>query len=170
MRPTILMAAALAAALGAALAACAGQGGASDADLAMARSLTPAFMKAAETKDADAVAALYSEDAMVMPPGSPAVQGRAAIQAFWRKTLLSAIRKVTLLPGDLRMANDIAFEVGTYRLDLTLPDGSAASDSGKYITLMRRQPDGSWKMTHDIWSSDAPAPAPRPAQAAGSRP
>jgi len=115
MRPIILTTAALA---GVALAACAGQGGASEADLAMARSLTPAFMKAAETKDADAAAALYAEDAMVMPPGAPPVQGRAAIQAFWRKMLLSAIRRVTLLPGDLRMADDIAFE----RSDLRRPE------------------------------------------------
>lgn len=156
---------------GALLVACAGQPGPSEADLAMARSISPAFMKAAEAKDAEAAAALYSEDAMVMPPGAPAVKGRAAIEAFWRKMMLSAIRRVTLATTDLGMSGDIAYETGTYTLDLTLPDGSPASDGGKYITLMRRQADGSWKMTHDMWSSDAPAPASASAQdAASARP
>ena len=42
---------------------------------------TAAFNKG----DAAAVAALYTEDAYVLPPGSAMVKGRPAIEAFWRQ-------------------------------------------------------------------------------------
>jgi len=42
---------------------------------------TAAFNKG----DTAAVAALYTEDAYVLPPGSAMVKGRAAIEAFWRQ-------------------------------------------------------------------------------------
>ena len=108
--------------------------------------------------DVKAAAALYDPDATVMPPGMPPVRGRLEIQAFWQKMMLTAIRKVTLEPADLQMRSDIAYETGSYTLDLTLPDGSPATDAGKYIVLMKRQDDGSWKMTRDMWSSNGTGP------------
>jgi hypothetical protein len=34
--------------------------------------------------DIASVAALYTEDAVVLPPGADMVEGRSAIQAFWK--------------------------------------------------------------------------------------
>ncbi len=159
----------LAAALAVVLHGCAGTSGPSQADLALARSISPNFMKAVEGRDPAAAAALYDKDAMVMPPGAPPVRGQQEIRAFWQKMMTTAIRKVTLNPTDLKMAGDIAYEVGEYALEMTLPDGHQGSDTGKYIVLMRRQTDGSWKMTHDIWSSDgASVPAPPVAAVPGT--
>jgi uncharacterized protein (TIGR02246 family) len=143
-----------------ALLGCGGSGEPSEADLTMARSISPAFVRAMESKDSEALASFYAEEGTLMPPGAPPIQGRAAIQAFWERMVHTAIKKVALNPQDLRMSGDLSYEVGTYDIDLALPDGTAASEQGKYIVLMKKQADGSWKMTHDMWSSNTPAPVP----------
>jgi uncharacterized protein (TIGR02246 family) len=47
--------------------------------------LNDAWTAAFNKGDARAVAAMYAEDAYVLPPGSDIVKGRAAIEAFWRQ-------------------------------------------------------------------------------------
>ncbi|HEY4916756.1 MAG TPA: hypothetical protein VIH92_07585 [Solirubrobacteraceae bacterium] len=37
--------------------------------------------------------------------------------------------------------------------------GDPLRDSGKYITIYRRQPGDDWLMAHDIWNSDGPPPS-----------
>jgi hypothetical protein len=36
--------------------------------------------------------------------------------------------------------------------------GDFMRDSGKYITIYRRQPGGTWQIARDIWNSDGPPP------------
>ena len=43
-----------------------------------------AFEEAFNAGDSAAVAALYTEDAIALPPGGPMVEGRAAIQEMWQ--------------------------------------------------------------------------------------
>ena len=37
-----------------------------------------------------------------------------------------------------------------------MPDGTAVPDAGKYLEIRRRQPDGRWLLSHDMFSSDSP--------------
>jgi len=53
-------------------------------DKATIQSLSDQFAKAFNTGDAAAVAALYTEDAIILPPGGEMMKGRSAIQAFWK--------------------------------------------------------------------------------------
>jgi hypothetical protein len=46
-------------------------------DLAKAKALTQAYAVAMEAGDAAALAALYAEDAILLPPNAPMMQGRA---------------------------------------------------------------------------------------------
>jgi ketosteroid isomerase-like protein len=44
---------------------------------------------------------------------------------------------------------------------LTTPDpaGKPVTDRGKYVTIWKKQADGSWKVIADIFNSDLPMPA-----------
>src|SRR6266536_3090828 len=60
------------------------------ADEAAIRAESTDWVKAYNGGDAKAVAALYAEDALLLPPGAPGVSGRAAIQAFFTKDIAAS--------------------------------------------------------------------------------
>ena len=53
----------------------------------------------------------------------------------------------------------MAYSVGTYRLTLTPKKAGAKAlptEEGKYLEVLKKQADGSWKILHDMWSPNAP--------------
>jgi uncharacterized protein (TIGR02246 family) len=117
-----------------------------------------AHVAALNQGDADAFAAVFSEDAVQMPPNEPANVGRDAIRA-WAQGLMSLFGvQFSLSVEELRAAGDWAYERGGYTILLNPRAGGALQDRGKYITIYQRQPDGSWKTARDIWNSNRPAP------------
>lgn len=115
--------------------------------------------------DADKIVGLYAADGVVMPPHAPAAQGSDAIRKFVTDDSAKAKEAgVTLAiePTSASASGDIAWQAGTYKV--TDSSGNAV-DSGKFVEL-RRNVDGKWMITHDIWNSDRPPPAPAEAAAA----
>jgi uncharacterized protein (TIGR02246 family) len=119
--------------------------------------------------DAAAIAALWAADGILMPNHAPAVQGSQAIQAYYQaeaeqgKTELSVTGEETIISGDW------AFDRGKFTIKLTTASGTV-EDQGKYIVLLSRQADGSWKVARLIFNSDLPMPGAPPAGAAGAEP
>ncbi|MFQ5946580.1 MAG: YybH family protein [Anaerolineae bacterium] len=117
------------------------------------------FAEAFNRGDAAAVAALYTEDAKVLPPNSEMVDGKQAIQEFWSGAMEMGIRDFALKTVDVGFNDDLAYEMGTYTLNIQPEGGQATTDTGKYVVVWTRQGDGSWKLAVDIWNSNAPPPA-----------
>jgi ketosteroid isomerase-like protein len=113
--------------------------------------------------DADGMANLYAEDALLMPPGAPAVTGRPGIKTFLgADAARSKAAGISLKNGSVTGAGvngDTGWISGTY----TVVDGSGATiDSGSYLSVHRRT-GGSWPYIRDIWNSDRPPAPPAPA-------
>ena len=127
-----------------------------------------AQMKAAQALDAAGVVAGYSADATVMPPNTPAVSDPASIQKQWAAMLVPGTQ-VTWAPSKVEVAasGDMAYVQGTYTVSTPGPDGKPVSDKGKYLAVAKKQADGSWKSSEDMWNSDLPAVAPAPAKKKG---
>ena len=51
---------------------------------------------------------------------------------------------------------DLAVETGAYELTLQPKSGPVIQDKGKYLTVWKRQTDGSWRIVRDINNSDLP--------------
>ncbi len=137
------------------LAGCAGGAASlSDADIAAIEEGSAAFVAATNANDWGGVAALYTEDAVMMGPNGPAVQGRAAIEAFF--AAYPPFSGFTLNPVEIDGRGDLAFVRGTYSLTLEIEGMEPTPDTGKYIEIRRRQTDGSWLITADIFNSDTP--------------
>lgn len=130
--------------------------GLSEEDRAAIEETTQAWVEAAGANDFEALAATYTEDALLMPPNHEAVQGRAAIQEFFGT--FPPITDVELAPVEIDGAGDIAFVRGTYTITMTPEGAEPISDSGKYIEIRERQADGSWLLSHDQWNSNLPPP------------
>ena len=120
------------------------------------------YVTASNQGDAEALADLYAEDAMLLPPDHVPVRGREAIGDYWRRGTDQGLEVTTLA---VEVDGELGYLVGRYTLPATEEE---PADSGKYVMCLKRQRDGSWKLTADIWNQSgnaeeedaAPAPAP----------
>ncbi len=118
--------------------------------------------EASRTGDFDTLLSLWTDDAVMLPPEGPPVVG------------IDAIRKLMLRGRDQRAAiivteyvqdfqellilGDTAFEWGTYHgASRPSAGGAEEASSGKLMRLLRRQPDGAWKVARSIWTVDRSA-------------
>ena len=102
--------------------------------------------------DADAIAALYAEDARLLPPNYEATIGRDAVKEMFGAMIESGLT-IELKVMETQSAGDVAYNVGAYKLLA----GDEVVDRGKYVETWRRGNDDVWLMTNDIWNSDLPA-------------
>jgi len=115
--------------------------------------LVPAWATAYNAGDLDALAALYTEDAVIMPPNGERVNGHEAMKALARSYIEAGAVEIELPPPDAYdVSGETAWIEGTYRF--TAPDGSPL-DVGKYLDIYRFE-DGVWRIQHHMWSSDLP--------------
>jgi uncharacterized protein (TIGR02246 family) len=112
--------------------------------------------------DADGMANLYAEDALLMPPGAPAVAGRAGIKTFLAAeaagTRAAGIALKNAAVTGAGTSGDIGWISGTW----VAVDGTGATvDSGNYLSVHRRT-NGKWLYIRDTWNSDRPVTPPGP--------
>ena len=112
--------------------------------------LNAAWAAAFNKGDASAVAAMYTEDAFVLPPGAEMVKGRAAIEAFWRQAAQqmgdAKFTTVDVLPLGPRAAR----EIGT--VSLKSKSQPPQEITAKYAVVWRKV-GGKWKLATDIWNT-----------------
>jgi ketosteroid isomerase-like protein len=122
----------------------------------LVKATNDAFADAIARGDAAAAAAVYAEDARLLPPGAEPLTGRIAAERFWREGIEAGVCGLELETLELEKRGDTAVEVGRYVLASAVPDAAATIDHGKYVVIHKRQADGSWKRGVDIFNSDAP--------------
>jgi uncharacterized protein (TIGR02246 family) len=165
-----LKAAAIAAAGLIALVGCQKAAEDTSADETVIRASAPAWAEAYNAGDADKLAAMYWEDAVLLPPGAPAATGRTAIREFLAGdsagTKAAGLKLNIPEAGAVDVSGDLAYEAGAF----SVTDASNATvDTGKYIGVFQKR-DGKWLYIRDTWNSDkAPAPAAEPAPDAAAK-
>ncbi len=133
--------------LGGILAGCGGRGRPEEPGSREAiESAVRRYVAASNQGDVKALAALYADDAMLLPPDREPIQGREAIGTFWSQGTDQGLEVTTLA---IEVDGDLGYLVGRYNLPAT---DEEPADSGKYVMCLKRQRDGSWKLTADIWN------------------
>jgi ketosteroid isomerase-like protein len=128
-----------------------------DEDRTTIRSIIAKFDQDMLAGNRPSLVAVYSDDAILMPPNAPMVRGRIEIQQFFE-----AFPKVTEFrqnPVEIAGEGDLAFPWGTYEMAVLPADATkAVKDRGKVLGVWRKQPDGTWLVSRVCWNSDlAPA-------------
>ena len=133
------------------------------ADTAAIKALGDQFTAAFNSGDAAAMAAAYADDAIMMDPNQAAVEGKQAIQAAYEARSKDNAGKITrtmvFTPLETQVADDWAYDRGNLTITVTPKSGKPMEESVKYLTIYKRQPDGSWKIYRDISNSNNPPPA-----------
>ena len=112
---------------------------------------------AQSTKDPNKFMSYMAEDATVYAPGEPAQKGAATIRSKFEEMSRAPGFSLTWTPdkADVAKSGDIAYTTGSY--EATMAGGT---EKGKYVAVWKKQADGSWKVTDDIFNPDAPPQVP----------
>ena len=126
------------------------------ADLAAIRAADSSFGAAANAGDVDRVAAVYTRDASLLPPNLPPQKGHTAIRSFWGGFLNAYTVKFEIASDTIEGRGDLAYNLGQYRFTALPKERSnpGVADEGKFLEVLKKQPDGSWKYLVDMYSSN----------------
>ena len=129
-----------------------------EAARAAIRDADVAFAQASKARGADAWAEYFADSGVQMNPGHNYV-GKAAIRALMTPDLADTTHLLSWTPGSVEVAasGDLGYTIGRWELGPRV--GGPALVRGSYVTIWRKQPDGSWKVVLDAGNAD-PAPAP----------
>ena len=136
-----------------------------DADVKAVKALEASWVKDIATNEVSKFASYYSEDAAFLMPNAPAVIGKDDIEAALRPMLADPNFSLTFqsTKAEASKGGDFVYTVGTYSMTVSSPaDKKPVTDKGKYLTVFKRQADGSWKAVADMLNSDLPARTERP--------
>ena len=117
-----------------------------------------AFMAVFKSGDVAAVGRMYAEDAIAFPPDGDMVQGRPAIEAFWKGARDTGVKSFDLKTTDVTSSGNLAIETGTAVIHVQ-PEGQAETTANvKYVVVWKKGPGG-WQLYRDIWNAMPGAPA-----------
>lgn len=112
--------------------------------------------------DIDRWIALWTADGVQMPPDEPPAIGKEKIRARNEAVLEKFSFDIGITNQEVEAAGDWAYSRGTYKARLVPRQGGAPIlIDGKYMSILARQRDGSWKIHRDIFNSNVP---PQPSQ------
>ena len=107
------------------------------------------WMEAFNKHDAESLAALYTQDAVLLPPNEPAVFGRDAIKADHQELFATGDFKIEVEPLETVIDGQLAYVAGRYRM---WTDDGDLVDRGKYIEIWRAI-NGEWLIHRDMYNS-----------------
>jgi uncharacterized protein (TIGR02246 family) len=131
-------------------------GGASaKTDEQIIRDLDVEWSRAAETKDLEKFVNFYSESGSAMPFNAPIATGRAKVKELLKTLMAKPGFSLRFAPSRIEVAasKDLAFDLGTFVLNLDDEKGAAMTIPGKYVVVWKKQ-NGEWKVEADIFNTD----------------
>ncbi len=111
--------------------------------------------KAFNEGNAAGIAKHFTDDAYLMAPDFPTKRGQKAIQEYYQSIFDEFDTALESGYEDVKVHGDLAYGRGFAKVWLTPKSGGEKMYSeSKYLNILERQSDGTWKTTHDIWNSN----------------
>ena len=128
-------------------------------DKAAITAVSKARAEAFNNEDAKGVAVHFTENAGLMAPEKSALIGQRAIEDYYQSIFDEFEVRLDSYYEEVKVSGDMAIGRGEATVQLK-PKGEnkTTTSSSKYLNVLRRQPDGSWKTTYDIWNSNGISP------------
>ena len=127
------------------------------ADVAAVNAVNNKLVAAFNSNDAVAAASTFAEDVIMMFPNHSIVEGRKTIQALLENRLKNNWVKIVNTTLETEVAGDWAYIRGNFTHAETPKSGGKTIEApGKYLRILKRQSDGSWKIYRSINNSNDP--------------
>src|SRR5215475_6010074 len=135
-------------------------------ELSDAEAFVEQYLSTFNAADPVALAGLYAEDGLILPPMGGSVRGREAIRKFWSD---SSRRQLSFSMLQKNVSGGAGFFVGTYTarenrsgrfypaspfvlLGSSSQVAKPSPISGNFALCVRRGDDGQWKVASDMWT------------------
>jgi uncharacterized protein (TIGR02246 family) len=129
------------------------------AEVAQVYELWNEIAAAANEGDLERWMALWNEDGIQMSPGAPPRVGKAEIRREMQLLFdLFDTRNMIIQPEEVRIMGDRAYSHGSYEFEMVPKDGGETRRySGKFLDILEKQVDGSWKIAIDCHNYHTPS-------------
>ena len=151
-----------------------GQGKGGDADSAkkaIAADIA-SWNKQFDSKDIAGVVSHYADDAYFIAPGVAGTDGSTAIRQIYANASTDPAFTIRLTTDkvDVAGSGDMGYARGKFTEQYTdAKTGKVMSNGGSYVTVYKKQDDGSWKAVEDFGAADPGAAKPVPAKPPATR-
>ncbi|HKZ52650.1 MAG TPA: SgcJ/EcaC family oxidoreductase [Candidatus Acidoferrales bacterium] len=121
-------------------------------------------VNAANAKEVERWVGVFAASATVIPPNRSVLTGKEAIQEWGAKLFESPgfALKFENETIEVSAAADLAYALTRYERTLHDKAGKPAAETGNWVAVWKKQPDGSWKCVVYIWNPDKESPTPLP--------
>jgi ketosteroid isomerase-like protein len=128
-----------------------------DTDVASVKAFNQAYLAAQKSGNTSKIASMWAADGVLLPPGEPAVVGSSQIHAWFVRNEpdMKTVRITTDTANwrDIEVAGDYAFQwAPTYVNIRSINDDAGVHMNGTVLQVLKKQPDGSWKLLRSSWS------------------
>lgn len=124
-------------------------------DLDTIEEISAARADAFNEGDAAAIAIHFTENGLLMAPGSPVLTGRIAVEEYYQEIFDEYETSLDSYYEDVQVSGNLAFGRGVADVELVPKvGGNTIHSTSKYINILQKQADGSWLTTHDIWNNN----------------
>ena len=108
--------------------------------------------------DIDPLVSLFTDDAIFMPPNDTTVYGKDEIRSWWEEYFdFFRVTSSVQTEREVTVAGDQAFDRAAFSATIVPKQhGARITDDIRSLIVWRREPDGSWKISHQIWNSTKP--------------
>lgn len=128
-----------------------------DQDLAAIAEFNRQYLKAINDEDIATLSGLTTEDHIMIASGRAPLVGKAANDAANSRVFKQFDIDETWTPVETVVSGDVAYQRGTFTVAATpKAGGNTTRTSGNFLRIYRRQADGSWRMTRDMFNSEQP--------------
>ncbi len=120
-----------------------------------------AFAQATKARGVDGWVEYFADSGVQVTPGRNYV-GKAAVRDLMAPRLADTTRLLSWRPtsAEVSASGDLGYTIG--RWELGPRAGGEPLARGSYVTIWRKQADGSWRVVLDVGNNDPPpSPAPR---------
>jgi uncharacterized protein (TIGR02246 family) len=117
--------------------------------------MSKARAKAFNEGDAKTIAGHFTKDGVLMAPGEEVASGTEAVEAYYSKIFKAYHTELDSWYEEIEVSGDLGFGRGEARVTLVdKSTGDTTHSSSKYLNIVKRQEDGSWKTSHDVWNDN----------------
>ncbi len=113
------------------------------------------FIKCYGQRDPAGIVSNVADRALALPPNGELIDGKSALEDYWRQSFDAGLHEFRLETVTIEGNDELAYHVGKFWVDHVAPDGTARTRPGTFVEVLRREPDGSWKLYVDAWNFDS---------------
>ena len=118
------------------------------------------WLKVFAAKDLEKSAMFCTADGSVLAPNAPIATGHEAIKKLFSGFFALPDLKISWQPlrAEVSKSGDMGYTSGAYQMTFNDSSGRQVTDKGKYVTVWKKQADGSWKVLLDVFNTDLAPP------------